>query len=182
VANELQRTPPARVQRLSILCPYCGADDTRSQILGAGNWRSTVIHCDWCQSDWDPLDFADLSGKKLIEVVCEEESMVRSNFMTELGSCCACGSVENVVNIISLQKLCPIPGRGWGCFECGRAQNGAIAVTCENCGPNKPGDPMPELKYACKGYPATDGRVAIDSLGGEFDHDYSKHPEVQFCK
>jgi hypothetical protein len=83
-----------------------------------------------------------------------------------------------VVNIISLHKLAPIPGRGWGCVQCDAPANGAIAVTCASCGPNEQGEKLPALKFACAGYPGSDGRVPIEELVGEFDHDYSKHPEV----
>jgi hypothetical protein len=95
-----------------------------------------------------------------------------------LGPCCVCGGTERVRNIISLHQLSPTPGKGWGCVQCGVPADGAIAVTCDSCGPNSLGDKLPELKFACAGYPGTDGRVPIDSLQGVFDHDYSKHPEV----
>jgi|SRR5215831_381029 len=96
----------------------------------------------------------------------------------DLGACCVCGGTDRVVNILSLHKLSPIPGRGWGCFGCGQPMNGAIAVTCEMCGPNSPGEDFPPLKFACKGWPGSDGRVPYESLQGFFDHDMSKHPEV----
>lgn len=92
----------------------------------------------------------------------------------DLGPCCVC-EVEGaqVRNIIMLNKLSPIPGKGWGCFACGLPQNGAVAVVCDDCL-----DHGRELKFACRGYPGEDGRVPIEELVGEFDHNVLKHPEL----
>lgn len=93
---------------------------------------------------------------------------------TSLGPCCMCGG-DNAVNIIMLHKLCPTPGRGWGCVQCGLPSDGAVSVLCEGCLANN----QTSLKFACRGYPALDGRVPFGDLQGEFDHDLSMHPEVR---
>ncbi len=91
-----------------------------------------------------------------------------------LGSCCVCGKYDPDVwvrNIIMLDRPAPIPGRGWGCFRCDLPDNGAVAVVCDNC-------LTQPLVFACRGYPAKDGRVLYESLTGTFGHDMSKHPEA----
>jgi hypothetical protein len=95
-----------------------------------------------------------------------------------LGPCCVC-EVEGpqVRNIIMLDKLSPIPGRGWGCFACGISLNGAIAVVCDLCLEQLQAD-LVELKFACRGYPGKDGRVPIGELTQEFHHNVLKHPEL----
>lgn len=50
-----------------------------------------------------------------------------------LGSCCACRSSENVVNIINLPYRTFIPRTGWGNVATGLPTDGAIAVICDNC-------------------------------------------------
>ncbi len=90
----------------------------------------------------------------------------------ELGTCCACGGKKAVRNIYTLHKLAPTPGKGWGCFQCGRPQDGAVAVVCDACHDNKT-----PLKFACVGYPGTDGRIPIEQLEGTFEHDMSQHFE-----
>ena len=94
-----------------------------------------------------------------------------------LGPCCMCEGTVDVRNIISLHRKSPTPGRGWGCVQCGLPPDGAIAVLCDRClALTENGEP---LNFACKGYPATDGRVPIMSLHGEHDHDFSRHPEIK---
>lgn len=96
-----------------------------------------------------------------------------------LGTCCVCELTERVNNILMLSKLCPTPGRGWGCLQCHKEMNGAFAVVCDPCFSKHEGiDPETWLKFACVGAPATDGRVLITELQGEFDHVLALHPEA----
>ena len=72
-----------------------------------------------------------------------------------LGSCCACGLYGPTVrNVMALDKRGVIPGHGWGCVACKVPADGASVVICDTCLENKR-----ELKYACRGYPATEGRI-----------------------
>ena len=94
-----------------------------------------------------------------------------------LGPCCICESPKRVRNIIQLYKKSPKPGRGWGCLVCGLPSDGAVAVLCDPCFEQyRVGQAI--LKYACRGYPAKDGRVPISFLAGEHKHDLKLHPEV----
>jgi hypothetical protein len=83
----------------------------------------------------------------------------------DLGTCCACGGTQGVRNVIMLDKKAPIPGRGWGCVVCKLPLDGAIAVLCDDCLDSKA-----EIRFACRGYPATDGRVPIGELSGLHEH------------
>ena len=85
-----------------------------------------------------------------------------------LGSCCVCGTFEGVTNLITLHQRAPVPGTGWGCFLCQLPEDGAVAVTCDQCLRLK-------LVWACHGYPHEGKRVPIESLEGEFDHDHELH-------
>lgn len=97
------------------------------------------------------------------------------NETPNLGPCCVCQKTgDDVRNIIMLHKKAPIPGRGWGCLQCGLPQDGATVVLCDLCFESKA-----KPSYACTGYPASDGRVPIQALSDEaFNHDLTKHPEV----
>jgi|SRR5215468_423725 len=87
-----------------------------------------------------------------------------------LGPCCVCEKIEGVRNILMLDFKSPIPGHGWGCFTCNLPQDGSYAVVCDEC-LEKP------LKFACNGYPATEGRIPIEELTEKFDHDYRYHQD-----
>jgi len=80
--------------------------------------------------------------------------------------------MKDVFNIILLHKKVPIPGHGWGCLQCNLPPDGAVAVLCHKCMAKKA-----EPKFACRGYPANEGRIPIDELKGGHEHDWSKHPE-----
>ncbi len=97
------------------------------------------------------------------------------------GSCCCCGQEKaSVRNVIMLKNRSPIPGRGWGCVVCKVPRDGAVAVVCDRCMRKHDGEPVDIwLRWACRGYPATDGRIPFAELEGEFDHDMSLHPEVE---
>lgn len=94
-----------------------------------------------------------------------------------LGPCCICGNEKDVVVIVPLNKKSPIPGRGWGCFQCNQAPDGAVAVVCRTC-EKKLASGEAELKYACRGYPGVDGRVPISELKGIHEHNIRLHPEL----
>lgn len=90
---------------------------------------------------------------------------------TDLGSCCACGvRGPGVRNVIMLDKLAPIPGHGWGCFECELPPDGAVVVLCDGCM-----DEGREPTEACRGFPGIDGRVPIDELAGVHQHNEARH-------
>lgn len=80
-----------------------------------------------------------------------------------LGPCCVCETEAGVHNIIMLDRQAVMSGHGWGCLVCGLASDGAMAVLCDPCLKAWQADNS-ILKIACRGYPAKDGRVAIDVL------------------
>lgn len=96
------------------------------------------------------------------------------NIIMDLGPCCVCEKEgHDVRNIIMLPFEGPIPGRGWGCFQCNLPANGASAVVCDDCL-----DRTDEIKFVNNGYPK-DGRIPIDQLERKpFDHDMKYHPEI----
>lgn len=99
---------------------------------------------------------------------------------SHLGPCCCCESDERVHSILFLDGKAPIPGRGWGCLTCGLAANGAVAVVCNACLANPISVNLTfVLRFACRGFPATDGRIPIGELCGHHEHDLSRHPEIQ---
>jgi hypothetical protein len=93
----------------------------------------------------------------------------------DLGACCACGCTgPSVRNLLLLEKKAPISSHGWGCVVCGLPPDGASAVVCDACL-----DQEAELIWACRGYPATEGRVGIEILIGAHCHDPGFHPELE---
>jgi len=104
-----------------------------------------------------------------------------------LGPCCICereilhipgSEPAKPVGIIMLDKKCLVPGHGWCCLQCGLPADGAIAVLCGECADRVAAAGESELRFACRGWPATDGRVPIDELTEPFEHDLSRHPEI----
>lgn len=96
-----------------------------------------------------------------------------------LGPCCVCETTYQVVEVWSLNGLCPMPGRGWGCVACGLAPNGAVAVVCATCADwarRSRLSPVTFLKWACRGYPGVDGRVPMGEIVGTWGHDMRYHP------
>jgi hypothetical protein len=76
-----------------------------------------------------------------------------------------------------LSRRCLVPGHGWGCAICNLPADGAVAVLCIECEPIYHADAS-ALRFACRGYPASEGRVPINELPTEhFDHDLNKHDE-----
>jgi hypothetical protein len=69
-----------------------------------------------------------------------------------------------------------IKGHGWGCVICGLPSDGAVAALCDSCliQFQRKGA---ELKFACRGYPASEGRIPIAQLVGVHDHNMERHIE-----
>jgi hypothetical protein len=97
--------------------------------------------------------------------------------LPNLGPCCVCGRSKNVRTIVHLPFKSPIPGRGWGCVLCDLPPDGAVAVVCDRC--CKTFIAEVSLNDACKGYPASDGRVPYSSLSGHHAHNMTKHNESE---
>lgn len=95
----------------------------------------------------------------------------------DLGPCCICKTTHNVRNIILLDLKTPLPGRGWGCFLCHLPADGASAVLCDPCHSAYAAGTA-NLRFACRGYPATDGRVPFATLSSQFQHDETLHLEL----
>ena len=91
----------------------------------------------------------------------------------DLGPCCACGKTDQSCrNIIMLPKKAKNSEGGWGCVVCG-VWGGAVVVLCDYCFENGA-----KLIMACDGYPKDGNRIPIDDLKEPFDHDLSKHSEL----
>ena len=89
-----------------------------------------------------------------------------------LGPCCACGRDGlGLRNLVMLHLRGPIDGTGWGCFQCGLPNHGAVAAVCDECIDNET-----PIRFACKGYATAGERVPREELTEPWDHDMSKHP------
>lgn len=88
-----------------------------------------------------------------------------------LGPCCHCER-DGARTILMLPVRNQVPGHGWGCFACDLPLDGASAVLCDDCAPLCALGTAP--RFACRGYPATDGRVAFAELSEPFIHDFSR--------
>lgn len=94
----------------------------------------------------------------------------------DLGRCCGCNARLGVRNVVMLEKKSPIPGRGWGCLICDLPADGAIAAVCDHCQRACADRGIDEvLRFACRGYPGTDGRIEYSELQGRHEHDLSRH-------
>jgi hypothetical protein len=94
----------------------------------------------------------------------------------DLGPCCICGGRMGVRNLIMLDVKAPIAGHGWGCVVCDLPCDGASAVLCDPClGAFQDGTP---LRFACRGYPADDGRAPMKELTERHEHDMTKHQDT----
>ena len=94
-----------------------------------------------------------------------------SDDQPSLGPCCGCerdtGLARNIVMLPFRNKM---PGHGWGCFVCGLAPDGAVAVLCDECAERfDRGDGG--LRFACRGYPGIDGRAPLAEFTGSHTHD-----------
>jgi hypothetical protein len=113
------------------------------------------------------LEAVESAGK--LEPTCSDETE------PGLGPCCVCLGTNSVRNIIMLDRRAAIVGHGWGCVSCGLPPDGAYAVLCDDCLAKWEEDPA-ILTVACRGYPATEGRIPIAELPPEpFAHDEERH-------
>ena len=88
-----------------------------------------------------------------------------------LGPCCGCerdtGGQYNIVMLFFRNK---VPGHGWGCFVCNLPPDGASAVLCDDCTERmERGEDV--IRFACRGYPGSDGRAPVGKFTEPFDHD-----------
>lgn len=89
----------------------------------------------------------------------------------KLGPCCGCGRDDVAVgNIVTLEVKNQVPGHGWGCMICNLPADGACAVLCNECIEGFLTADL-KLRFACRGYPAHDGRVPIAELTVPHRHD-----------
>ncbi len=96
----------------------------------------------------------------------------------DLGRCCICEKAGDITLIVTLPRRCVVPGHGWGCFECGLPSDGAMAVICRECEPIYLADHDTALRFFCRSYPGSEGRISIDELPEDhFDHDEAKHAQ-----
>jgi hypothetical protein len=90
-----------------------------------------------------------------------------------LGPCCICLGEVGVTSIVMLPVRGLVPGHGWGCVTCGLSPEGAFAVLCEEC--TEDWQAGAQIRFACRGYLATDGRVPIEQLTEPHEHDLDQH-------
>jgi hypothetical protein len=103
-----------------------------------------------------------------------KEQTFTMDSVPDLGPCCICETTQGVSAIVMLGRRCAVPGHGWGCFVCGLPPDGAYAVLCDPCVDTWQGDGA--LRFACRGYPAQDGRIPISELSSEpFEHNEARH-------
>jgi hypothetical protein len=89
-----------------------------------------------------------------------------------LGPCCGCETPAGARTVVMLALRCKIPGRGWGCVICHVPSDGASAVLCDECATRlRTGEDV--IRFACRGWPGTDGRAPISKFTEPFDHDWS---------
>lgn len=89
----------------------------------------------------------------------------------KLGTCCICCSDgRDVTTVVMLPFKNEVPGHGWGCVVCHLPPDGASAVLCDRCADEYIAG-RAKLRFACRGYPAEDGRVAFDALAIRHEHD-----------
>jgi hypothetical protein len=98
----------------------------------------------------------------------------------DLGPCCACEKTgPDVRNILCLNRLCPSPGKGWGCLQCDLPLNYAYAVLCDACLEGPFGAGPADIRFVCAGYPGKDGRTPIEAAPEvKVKHNPLYHPEM----
>ncbi|MGC2239171.1 MAG: hypothetical protein WA584_23650 [Pyrinomonadaceae bacterium] len=148
-----------------IFCRNCRVEKEveNFRCTGCSELICTTCGCTESASCPEGCDWAKLGGC----TSCEEET-------ESLGPCCVCETTVGVRNVLMLDEKSPTPGRGWGCVVCGLTSDGALAVVCDAC-LEKLDDDYSQLKFACTGYPATDGRTPIDEVFGLHEHDRRLH-------
>lgn len=97
----------------------------------------------------------------------------------DFGPCCICEAPHADV-LLMLTARAPVPGMGWGCFQCGLSQDGALAVLCAGCEGDyaTQGAVETALRFVCAGLLADGTRRPIEDLRGEHVHVRRRHPEV----
>jgi hypothetical protein len=94
--------------------------------------------------------------------------------LLSLGPCCGCGGdTAGTHNVIMLTVRNKVPGHGWGCVVCHLPPDGAVAVLCGACLDRAARGVEDVLRFACRGYPDTDGRAPIGEFTEPFTHDLS---------
>lgn len=89
----------------------------------------------------------------------------------KFGPCCGCGRDDvPATKIVLLPFKNQVPGHGWGCDICDLPPDGACAVLCGECAEGCQRGTV-GLRFACRGYPAYDGRMAIGELTVPHRHD-----------
>lgn len=156
-------------------CSYCGDelscddDDFMPLILSRPD-GSAAEFCDDCQATWWGIAKFDVPAEDRAESL----PLAKAGDGPELGPCCICQGPGSRT-IILLARRGAVPGHGWGCVVCGLPADGAVAVLCDWCVPKYERDAA-LLTHACRGHPASDGRIPIAELpAGEFKHDRTKH-------
>lgn len=99
-----------------------------------------------------------------------------SDYEGDLGPCCICGEQNRSGGLVMLSVKNQVPGHGWGCVVCGLPSDGASAVLCDNCVDGWQAGEL-KLRWACRGYPKTDGRVPIEELTVPHEHDMAAHAD-----
>jgi hypothetical protein len=149
-------------------CSYCGdlfPEDDEADFIPLIMWN----HAGWCAEFCDHCQAAWFGIETFPEPPADDPG--DAGDAPDLGPCCLCGRADGVRNMIMLDRRCAVPGHGWGCVVCGLPNDGASAVVCDPCLDRWRADNS-ILMTACRGYPATDGRIAIAELPeGVFDHD-----------
>lgn len=99
-------------------------------------------------------------------------------FIDSLGPCCHCAK-RPAVTLVMLAKKAPIAGRGWGnpTCPCRLPPDGALAVLCELCHAKFEKSEF-KPRYACRGFPATDGRIPYGQLRGRHAHKRTLHESI----
>lgn len=106
---------------------------------------------------------------------------MQSDDAPSLGPCCMCECTGSEVrNLLLLEFRCAVPGHGWCCLVCDLPADGASVVLCDGCAEAyRAGTAAP--KFACRGFPGSDGRMAIEALTEPFAHDADKHAADEWC-
>jgi hypothetical protein len=88
-----------------------------------------------------------------------------------LGPCCGCGGdTAGARNVVMLNFRNKVPGHGWGCFACHLPPDGAVAVLCDGC-TERMERGVDVLRFACRGFPGSEGRAPIGEFTEPFEHD-----------
>jgi len=115
------------------------------------------------------------AGHPLLEVLRDKLDKLSApkerGWIEPLGSCCQCGTLESVKTIVTIEKKSPIAGHGWGNSKCPcqLPRDGALFVLCDGCSRRYQKRPF-KPKFACRGYPGSEGRIPFSKLRGVHRH------------